>query len=117
MRVNRGRHVKINDHIDRQLISFLQQDGRIPNTTLAKKIGISEATVRSRLNRLINDRIIQIVAVSDPFKLGFAIAGNLKIHVEAKKMPIVARELKNLKELWYIALTTGSMDIDAEFNR
>ena len=79
------------DPVDCLMIELLQKDGRISNTEMAKTIGISEATVRSRLNRLIKEEIIQIVAVSNPLKLGFEIVGNIRIHVEVKKMEKIIR--------------------------
>lgn len=106
---------KILDQVDCRMIELLQKDGRISNTDLAKEIGISEATVRTRLNRLINEEYIQIVAVSNPIKLGFKIVGNIRIHVEIKKMENIIRELKKLKPLWFIVQTTGGTGIDTEF--
>lgn len=103
------------DQIDSQIINLLQSDGRISNTDIAKSLGISEATVRTRLKRLIDEDYIQIVAVSNPFKLGFEIAGDLYIHVEMKKIDKVIKELKKFKEIWYIVLTTGNTNINAEF--
>ena len=103
------------DSVDCELIRLLQQDGRIPNTVLAKKIGISEATVRTRLNRLIQDEVIQIVAVSNPMKLGFKIVGIIRIHVDIHKIDHITRELKKLDALWFIVHTTGGTGIDAEF--
>jgi Lrp/AsnC family transcriptional regulator for asnA, asnC and gidA len=103
------------DAVDCELIRLLQQDGRIPNTVLAKKIGISEATVRTRLNRLIQDEVIQIVAVSNPMKLGFEIVGIIRIHVDIHKIDHITRELKKLDALWFIVHTTGGTGIDAEF--
>jgi len=101
---------------DCQIIRLLQSDGRISNTTIAEKLGISEATVRTRLKRLIEDKVIQIVAVSNPLKLGFEIVGLINIQVDIKKADDVIKELKKLKELWYIVVTTGSSDISVEFN-
>ena len=101
---------------DCQIIRLLQNDGRISNTTIAEKLGISEATVRTRLKRLIEDKVIQIVAVSNPLKLGFEIVGLINIQVDIKKVDDVITELKKLKELWYIVVTTGSSDINVEFN-
>ena len=103
------------DPIDCKMIRLLQKDGRISNTEIAKKIGLSEATVRTRLNRLIDEKIIQIVAVSDPIKLGFEIVGNIRIHVEIKKMEKIIKELQKLKPLWFIVQTTGGTGIDTEF--
>jgi len=106
---------KMLDQVDCQMIELLQKDGRISNTDIAKKIGISEATVRTRLNRLIEEEYIQIVAVSNPIKLGFKIVGNIRIHVEIKKMEKIIKELKQMKPLWFIVQTTGGTGIDTEF--
>jgi Lrp/AsnC family transcriptional regulator, regulator for asnA, asnC and gidA len=103
------------DQIDAKMINLLQEDGRLPNTDIAKRLGISEATVRGRLRRLIEEGFIQIVAVSNPFKLGFEMAGDLYIHVDMKKIEYVISELKKIKELWYIVVTTGNTYINAEF--
>jgi Lrp/AsnC family transcriptional regulator for asnA, asnC and gidA len=103
------------DQLDCQMIELLQRDGRISNTEIAKKIGMSEATVRTRLNRLIQEEFIQIVAVSNPIKLGFKIVGNIRIHVEIKKMDLIITELKKLKPLWFVVQTTGGTGIDTEF--
>ena len=103
------------DSVDCRMIQLLQKDGRISNTEIAKRIGISEATVRTRLNRLIEEEFIQIVAVSNPIKLGFDIVGNIRIHVDIKKMDKIIRELKKLKPLWFIVQTTGGTGIDTEF--
>ena len=103
------------DQLDCQMIELLQKDGRISNTDIAKKMGISEATVRTRLNRLIREEYIQIVAVSNPIKLGFKIVGNIRIHVEIMKMDRIIKELEKLKPLWFIVQTTGGTGIDTEF--
>ena len=103
------------DPIDCRMIELLQKDGRVSNTEIAKTIGISEATVRTRLQRLIQEEYIQIVAVSNPFKLGFKVVGMIRIHVEIKKMDKIIQELKSIKSLWHIVQTTGGTGIDTEF--
>ncbi|MBU1172263.1 MAG: Lrp/AsnC family transcriptional regulator [Proteobacteria bacterium] len=103
------------DATDSAMIKLLQQDGRISNTDMARHLKLSESTVRSRLKRLIDDEIIQIVAVSNPFMLGFEFTGNIYIHVEMKKIDDIVSELKTFQELWYIILTTGDSNINAEF--
>ena len=109
------RKTKKIDKIDCKIINLLQKDGRLPNTTIAKKLGISESTVRTRLNRLIKEEFIQIVAVSNPIKLGFQIVGNIRMHVDIKKTENVIRELSKLDPIWFIVQTTGGTDIYAEF--
>lgn len=103
------------DPIDCKMIRLLQKDGRISNTDIAKEVGISEATVRSRLNRLIKEKVIQIVAVSDPLILGFGIVGNIRIHVDIRKMNSIIRQLKKIKALWFIVQSTGGTGIETEF--
>ena len=73
------------DQVDRKLIGLLQKDGRMPTVTLAKTLGISETTARSRLKRLIREEIISVVAVSNPIRLGFEIIGNIKLSIDLKK--------------------------------
>jgi len=104
------------DNTDRDIIEMLQENGRLSNTAIAKKLGVSEATVRARLNRLINEEYIQIVAVGNPIKLGFDIVGMMQFQIDISKVDSIIRELKKLKAIWFIVQTTGNIDIHAEFN-
>jgi Lrp/AsnC family transcriptional regulator, regulator for asnA, asnC and gidA len=103
------------DELDAKIIAILQTDGRMSNTDIAKSVDVSEATIRGRIKRLIDDEIIQIVAVSNPFKLGFEITGDLYIRVDMTKMENVINSLSKFKELWYIVTTTGRSNLNAEF--
>ena len=103
------------DKIDAKIIGLLQTNGRMPNTEIARKAKISEATVRNRMDRLIEEDYIKVVAVADPFKLGFTVVGNLKISVNIEMAEHVGNELKKLKEIWYVGQMTGVSDFDVEF--
>ncbi|MCP4625956.1 MAG: Lrp/AsnC family transcriptional regulator [bacterium] len=103
------------DKIDCGMINLLQKDGRMPIVTLATKLKISETTARSRLKRLLDSRIIDIVAVSNPIELGFEIIGSLKLSIDLRKKDQIIKGLKKIDSLNYIALTTGGTDIDVEF--
>ncbi|SDY64269.1 Lrp/AsnC family transcriptional regulator [Tindallia californiensis] len=102
------------DRVDLKIIKILQRDGRTPNTDIARSLDVSESTVRNRITRLIENDVIQIVAVADPFKLGLDIAASLKIHVDVQKVDYVATELKKIEALWYITLATGASTFNAE---
>ena len=104
------------DRTDCDIIKMLQKDGRLSNTTIAKKLGVSEATIRARLGRLVNEEYIQIVAVGNPIKLGFDIVGMIRFEIDLSKVDSIIRELKKLKPIWFIVQTTGNIDIHAEFN-
>jgi Lrp/AsnC family transcriptional regulator for asnA, asnC and gidA len=116
MKKNKGHNRRKSiDSTDCRMIELLQKDGRLTNTDIAKKLGISEATVRTRLSRMIEEGVIQIVAVSNPLKLGFEVVGAVRIHVEIKKMDKIIHELSGIRALWHIVQTTGGTGIDAEF--
>ena len=103
------------DPVDRKMVGLLQKDGRMPIVTIAKELGISETTARSRLKRLIGEEIIRVVAVSNPIRLGFEIIGNIKLSIDLKKRKPILDALKRIDALNYVALTTGGNDIDIEF--
>lgn len=104
------------DETDSRIIQLLKTDGRLPNTEIAKQLGISETTVRKRLKRLLAEDFIQIVAVGNRSKLGYGIVGNLKLHVDIQKAQQVAEALKGVQGIWYIARLTGAVDFDLEFS-
>ena len=103
------------DKTDSKIICILQEDGRMPYREIAKKVGISETNVRTRVKNLLDKDIIQIVAVSDPAKLGYDFDGNIKLKIENNKLDSILNELKKINEITYIALMTGSSDIDLDF--
>ncbi len=76
---------------------------------------MSEATLRGRIKRLIDEDYMQIVAVANPFRIGFEIAGDLYINVDMKKIDSILERLRAMKELWYMVMTTGETNINAEF--
>ena len=74
------------DKVDSDIICFLQKDGRMPYTKIAEELALSEATVRTRIQRLLKDKIISIVAVCEPRKVGFAFTGNIKLQLSTNRM-------------------------------
>ena len=96
--------------LDKRIIEHLQTDGRRPFTQIAAEIGVSEAAVRARTNRLIDRGILQIVGVADPEKLGFQQA-LIGIRCEPGRLVAVADALAALPEVDYVVITTGRYDI------
>ena len=103
------------DRTDCAIIKLLQADGRLSNIEIAKKLAISESTVRTRLNRLLKEEFIRIVAVSNPIKLGFGVTGSIRIDTDINKVAHITKELEKLKPIWFIVHSTGSSDIYTEF--
>lgn len=103
------------DQTDKDIIALLRKNGRAPNTEIAKAISISEATVRNRIKRLIDDNLIQVVAIPNQTKLGFGVNGNIHLMVDIKKMISITEELKQIEEIEYIAHTSGDHQIEIDF--
>lgn len=101
------------DQISKQLIEQLQQDGRRSYAALAREVGLSEAATRQRVQRLINDRVIQIAAVTDPHAIGFHRMALLGIKVEGE-IRRVADKLSDLQEAEYVVICGGQFDILVE---
>src|SRR5256885_983638 len=102
------------DEIDQRIIEALQQDGRRPFTKIATDLGISEASVRQRVANLINNQVMQILAITNPIKLGFSLASMIGIRVSGERLMEAAREISTFEEVIYLIICTGSFDLLAE---
>ncbi len=101
------------DAVDRSIILALQRDGRMPYSTLAEEIGLSQAAARQRVNKLVEGGVIRVVAITDPLKLGFRIQAEIGINVSGDPRP-VADALKALPQVEYLRFTAGRFEIMAE---
>ena len=101
------------DDVSKAIIEQLQQDGRRSYAAIGKVVGLSEAAVRQRVQRLVDSGVMQIVAVTDPLELGFARQAMVGINVSGPVAP-VADKLAGLEEVDYVVVTAGSFDILAE---
>src|SRR3954465_14766838 len=97
--------------LDKRIIEHLQADGRRPFTQIAAELGVSEAAVRARTNRLIERGILQVVGVTDPLKLGFHQMAMIGVRCEAEQLMEVAREIATFSEVDYVVITAGSYDL------
>jgi Lrp/AsnC family transcriptional regulator for asnA, asnC and gidA len=101
------------DEVDKRIIEQLQQDGRRPYTQIAPAVGLSEAAVRQRVQRLIDSGVMQIVGVTDPKMVGFGRQAMIGLSVEGDTR-MVADALAQLDEVVYVVLTAGSLDLLVE---
>ena len=100
--------------LDKRIIEHLQADGRRPFTQIAADLGVSEAAVRARTNRLIERGILQVVGVTDPLKLGFQQWAMIGVKCEAARLIEVAEEIAAFPETDYVVVTAGTYDILVE---
>jgi Lrp/AsnC family transcriptional regulator, regulator for asnA, asnC and gidA len=101
------------DEVSKAIIEELQQDGRRSYAAIGKVVGLSEAAVRQRVQRLIEGGVMQIVAVTDPLELGFGRQAMVGVRVSGSVSP-VADAIAELDEVDYVVVTAGSFDVLAE---
>ncbi len=101
------------DDIDRELIRNLQIDGRTPYSQLAGLVGLSDGATRQRVNRLVSTGVINIVAVTDPGKLGVGFQALLGITAEDDVRKIAALVSAH-ESVVYAVMTAGRFDLIAE---
>jgi Lrp/AsnC family transcriptional regulator for asnA, asnC and gidA len=101
------------DDVSRAIIEQLQEDGRRPYASIGKAVGLSEAAVRQRVQKLVDTGVMQIVAVTDPLQTGFARQAMIAISASGD-IEVVAEKLAAIDEVDYIVVTAGSFDLLAE---
>jgi Lrp/AsnC family transcriptional regulator for asnA, asnC and gidA len=101
------------DALSKKIIEQLQEDGRRAYATIGKAVGLSEAAVRQRVQKLIDGNMMQIVAVTDPLQTGFDREAMIGITVEGDVDP-AADALSAMTEVDYVVITAGSFDIICE---
>ena len=102
------------DEIDRRVIKILQEDGRRPNTEIARDLHVSETTIRKRVSQLVSQGLINIVAVPTPRAVGLNLSAIIGISVTLPKLKEISEELKRQREVRYVGLSTGRYDIIVE---
>ena len=101
------------DDVAKHIIEQLQEDGRRPYATIGKAVGLSEAAVRQRVQRLLDAGVMQIVAVTDPLQLGFPRQAMIGLRTDGD-LERVADRLAEFEEIDYVVITAGSFDLLAE---
>lgn len=102
------------DDIDRRIIGLLQQDGRMPNTAIARTLDLTEATVRRRINRLLESGTLRIVAVPSPSTAGLTLSAIISLSCDLKYLNEIAQTLQGFTETRYLGYSTGQFDLILE---
>ncbi|PZQ91823.1 MAG: AsnC family transcriptional regulator [Leifsonia xyli] len=101
------------DEVSKAIIEQLQEDGRRSYAEIGKAVGLSEAAVRQRVQKLTEAGVMQVVAVTDPMQLGFYRQAMVGIRVTGDSRA-VAEQLAEIPAVDYVVLTAGSFDLLAE---
>jgi Lrp/AsnC family transcriptional regulator, regulator for asnA, asnC and gidA len=112
-RVGQSANRALVDDVGQAIIEQLQQDGRRPYATIGKAVGLSEAAVRQRVQKLIEAGVVQIVAVTDPIQVGLHRQAMIAIQTSGD-IEAISAALTDIREVVYIVVVAGSVDILAE---
>lgn len=99
------------DDLDLKFISRLRQNGRMSNRELARVLGYSEATVRRRVNSLLDDGYIKIVALADPVRLGYTVDVIMGVEVRPGSLKEAAEAFADNENVRAVTITSGAYDL------
>jgi Lrp/AsnC family transcriptional regulator for asnA, asnC and gidA len=102
------------DRIDQQIVELLQEDGYLNNVAIADRLGVSEATVRRRRARLHENDVVRVVAVANPFKLGFEVMAIIGVQTTKNGLSHVEQALTEMSEVRFLGVTLGTYDLILE---
>lgn len=98
------------DELDLRILRLLQEDGRMSLVEIGKRLGVSHATVRYRLERLTARQIVTVRAYVDPTKVGFPTQVLIGIRADLGSMESIDKQLAQLEELYFVSTVTGRFD-------
>lgn len=99
------------DEIDLQVIRMLQENGRLPNAEIARQIGCSEPTIRKRIDRLMQEGLIKVVAILNPRRSGYYAGALVGLRTQPGQVQEVGTQLAQLDEVVYVGYITGRFDL------
>lgn len=101
------------DDIDKAIVRALQVDGRMSYARLGPEVGLSQAAVRQRVQRLIDSGVMQVVAVTDPLTVGFTVQAMIGVRADGD-LRAIASALASFDEIDYVVIASGAYDLLAE---
>ncbi len=104
------------DHTDRAIVSLLIEDGRMPCSEIARRLGdtLGERTVRHRVDRLVREGVITVRAVVEPQALGLPVTADVFIEIEPGRILAAAHQIAEFDRVTYVACSTGASDISLQ---
>lgn len=103
------------DRIDREIVHLLLEDGRMSSAEIARRLSdVSERSIRYRIDRLIQEGVIQVNAIVNPKAVGFPVTADIFIEVEPGRVLEVARKMTEFECVSYVACSTGDRDLSIQ---
>ncbi len=111
----KAKHDTVLDDMDFAILNYLQADGRTSFTVIADKLNVSIGTIRTRFNRLLEDKVINIIGRVDPAKVGFHCYAHIAVFVRpATFKEQVAKTIAAMPEVSFLAGTSGDYDLEVD---
>ncbi len=102
------------DALDSAILGFLQEDGRMRFTKIAKALGVTEGTIRNRVARLQDERVMQIVGLVDPARVGYDAPAIIGLSITPPHLEQAAAEIAAYEEVGYLIMVSGEFDLIVE---
>lgn len=109
-KVNRQLYSDLDD-LDYRIVKFLEDNARMPFTQIATELGVTERTIRMRVQQMQTDGILSLVGVVNPIKAGIRMQALIQIAVDQNKLDQVVEELMNTYEARLVVLTSGDYQL------
>jgi Lrp/AsnC family transcriptional regulator, regulator for asnA, asnC and gidA len=102
------------DKVDRAIIKALKEDGRMPFTRIAEQLGVSPGTIRQRVQRLNDRGILQVVAVTNPLKIGYHTMALIGVKADGHRLQEIARQIAAFEEVIYLTICSAAYNLLVE---
>lgn len=102
------------DELDQEIIRFLRSDGRMRFTKIADELGVAEGTIRNRVARLQEEKILQIIGMTDPHRMGYEAPALIGVSIQPPHLEKVAAAIASMPEVSYLILVSGEYDLIVE---
>ena len=102
------------DDVDRQIISALKQDGRLPFAEIARRMDVSAGMVRQRYLQMVEDNLLRVVPVTNVTMLGYNLMAMVGVSVDGDRLLEIAQEIAAFEEVIYLVICTGTHDLLVE---
>jgi len=102
------------DQADRAIIQALKSDARMPFSQIASQLGVSPGMVRQRVQRMTSDGTLQLVAVTNPLKIGYHTMALIGVKADGNRLLEIAREIATFEEVIYLTVCSAAYNLLVE---
>lgn len=102
------------DGTDLKIMEALRRDGRVAFAQIAEQLGVSPGMIRQRYNRMVDQGILKVVAITNPLRMGYKTMAMIGIRADGSKLMTIAEKISRLDEVIYMVISSGRFDIFAE---